>query len=135
MACRATVLVDVDDNTGHVVEERDHLIGAVDDERVRLARRLEDVRSGSRDPVVLEIAPRALDRVSMDLARMAVPAVDALAAASAAGWPSRRARCRASAAGTRRSPCRVREPTSFVVRNRLDRDIRDDSPGLSERHR
>src|SRR5687768_13527409 len=53
-------------HTSRDVEERDHLLHiGIDRERVRLARRLEYIVTGTRDPVVLKVAPRALDHVSM----------------------------------------------------------------------
>ena len=58
-------------------EHRDHLRLALgDDERVRLARGLEEERARLGDPVVLEVVPAALDDVAGDRHRMAVAADD-----------------------------------------------------------
>ena len=44
----------------------------LDDERVRLARRLVDVGAFGRDPVVLEVVPLALEHEAVHRLRMAV---------------------------------------------------------------
>src|SRR6185312_5521985 len=70
-------LVEIDHAAGDV-EEGEHL-GAVGRHRegMDLAGRLEDVGAGLGHPVVLEIAPAALDDVAVDRRRMEVAAQDA----------------------------------------------------------
>src|SRR3954447_6587975 len=72
VAGRLAVRVDID--YGAVdLEQRDHLLDMrVDDEGVSLARRLVDVSTFGRDPVVLEIAPLAFQHEAVHRQRMAV---------------------------------------------------------------
>src|SRR3954451_19606327 len=69
------VLVEPDQRALDLEVHLHRLLGLVGDERVRLARRLVDEGAGGRDPVVLEVAPLARDRVREDLVRVVV-AVD-----------------------------------------------------------
>src|SRR5215831_5672258 len=73
-------LVEIDHRAADV-EEGDHL-GAVarNDERMDLARRLVNEAPFLRGPIVLEVAPAALDHVADDGHRMAVPVQHARAA-------------------------------------------------------
>ena len=67
------LLIDVVHASGDV-EERDHLIGGIDDQGVSFARRFEDVITGLRCPVMLEIMPTAFDHVPVNRGGMPVPA-------------------------------------------------------------
>src|SRR5215203_4467299 len=72
VAGRLAVGVDIDHGAVDL-EQRDHLLDMrVDDEGVGLARRLVDVRTFGRDPVVLEIAPLAFEHEAVHRQRMAV---------------------------------------------------------------
>src|SRR3954451_4697473 len=69
------VLVEPDQRALDLEVHLHRLVGLVGDERVRLTRGLGDEAARGRDPVVLEIAPLARDRVREDLVRVVV-AVD-----------------------------------------------------------
>src|SRR4029079_15530531 len=72
VAGAVAVRVDVDHRAADV-QERDHLVVAgLDDEGVDLARRLVHEGACARTPLVLEVAPRALDAVADDDRRMDV---------------------------------------------------------------
>src|SRR4051812_8142091 len=66
------VLVQPDQRPAYLEVHLHRLVGLVRDERVRLARRLVDEAARRRDPVVLEVAPLARDRVGEDLVRVVV---------------------------------------------------------------
>src|SRR3954468_1094928 len=69
------VLVEPDQRALDLEVDLHRLVGLVGDERVGLARGLVDEGAGGRDPVVLEVAPLARDRVGEDLVGVVV-AVD-----------------------------------------------------------
>src|SRR3954464_3238217 len=71
------VLVQPDQRPAYLEVHLHRLVGLVRDERVRLARRLVDEAARRRDPVVLEVAPLAGDRVREDLVRVVVPVDEA----------------------------------------------------------
>lgn len=81
VAGRFTVRVAIDQRAG-VVEQRDAFLHVWDgDEGVDVAGRLEDVGAFRADPVVLQIAPAALDDEAVHGRRMPVQGDDLLAAA------------------------------------------------------
>jgi len=76
---RATLRINVNQRPGNV-EKGNHLVAiVVDDQRVRLTRRLEHVRACRRVPVVLLVPPHSLERVRVDRTRMTVTAERAAA--------------------------------------------------------
>jgi len=128
----AALLVDVDHRAVDV-EVRDHLGLArrlVDDQRVDLSRWLVDERAFARDPVVLEVAPRALDHVAGHPRRVDVPRQHAALAhpqqvAPAAGDRVEQQRAEPDVG-------RLRNPHAFVVGNRWDGDLPLDAGVLSD---
>src|SRR6059058_28967 len=70
---RLAVLVQPDQRPGDVEGHPHRLVALVGDQRVRLARRLVDPVARGGDPVVLQVAPLARDRVGEDLLRVVVP--------------------------------------------------------------
>ena len=62
-------------HTAGNIEEGNHFVHIlVDHQRMGFARRLKDVVAGPRNPIMLKIAPGALDHIAMDGRGMAVPA-------------------------------------------------------------
>src|SRR3954447_19320020 len=67
------VLVEPDERALDLEVHLHRLVGLVGDQRVRLARGLVDEVAGGGDPVVLQVAPLAGDRVGEHLLRVVVP--------------------------------------------------------------
>ena len=78
---RLAVLVQPDQRPGDVEGDPHGLVALVGDQRVRLAGRLVDPVARGGDPVVLQVAPLAGDRVGEHLLRVVVPVDQAGAAA------------------------------------------------------
>jgi hypothetical protein len=109
-------------HTARDIEERNHLFNIlIDHKRMSLAGRLKNVIPGARDPIVLEIAPGALEDVAMNGSWMPVPAENSRAANTKQIAP-----LAVEGVQHERTEPHVRglgHPNSFIVRDTLRDDL------------
>src|SRR3989440_11174936 len=114
------------------IEEGDHFAAVFgNDESMDLARRLVDEASLFRNPIVLEIAPLALDHVPDDDHRMAVPGQHSRAPHAQQIAPA--AADRVQQQWAEPDVCRLRHPDALVAGNRRHRDLGDEPQARQNR--